>query len=33
MVAAGKLIQVDLLDHIIVCENAYVSLKDRNLGF
>lgn len=30
---AGKLIGVDVLDHIIIGMNRYVSLKERGLGF
>ena len=33
IVAAGKLLQVDVLDHLIITRDKYVSLKERRLGF
>jgi DNA repair protein RadC len=33
MVQAGKLLDIDLLDHIVVAHECYVSLKERGLGF
>jgi DNA repair protein RadC len=30
---AGKLLDIDLLDHIVISHNRYVSLKERGLGF
>ncbi len=33
LVAAGKLLDIEVLDHIIVGEGRYVSLKERGLGF
>lgn len=33
LVAAGKLLDVDFLDHIIIGHNCYASLKERGLGF
>jgi DNA repair protein RadC len=30
---AGKLLSVELLDHIIIVHNGFVSLKERGLGF
>ncbi len=33
IVAAGKLNDIAVLDHLILARNRYVSLKDRNLGF
>jgi DNA repair protein RadC len=30
---AGKLIDIELLDHLIFAGNTYVSLKERRLGF
>ena len=33
IVQAGKLLDIDVLDHIIVCAEKYVSLKERGLGF
>lgn len=32
-VEAGKMLDVDLLDHLIVSSNRYISLKARGLGF
>jgi hypothetical protein len=32
-VEAGKLLDVDVLDHIIVGHHRFVSLKERGLGF
>jgi DNA repair protein RadC len=33
MVQAGKLLDIDLLDHLIIGGSRYVSLKERGLGF
>ena len=33
IVAAGKLLQIDVLDHLIVTRTKFVSLKERRLGF
>ena len=33
IVRAGKLLDVDVLDHIIIGRQRYVSLKERGLGF
>ena len=33
IVQAGKLLDIDLLDHIIIGRQRYVSLKERGLGF
>jgi DNA repair protein RadC len=33
IVEAGKLLSIDVLDHIIVGGNSYISLKERGLGF
>ena len=30
---AGKLLDIEVLDHIIIAQNCYVSLKERGLGF
>jgi DNA repair protein RadC len=30
---AGKLLDIELLDHIVIAHNRYVSLKERGLGF
>jgi DNA repair protein RadC len=33
MVEAGELLGIDVLDHIIVGRNSFVSLKERHMGF
>jgi DNA repair protein RadC len=33
LVDAGKLLDIEVLDHVVVCQNRYVSLKERGLGF
>ncbi len=33
IVAAGKLLDVDVLDHLIIGRQCFVSLKERGLGF
>ena len=33
VVAAGKLLDVDLLDHLIIGQGQWVSLRERGLGF
>jgi len=33
VVDAGKLLDIEVLDHIVVCKNSYCSLKERGLGF
>ena len=33
IVQAGKLLDIDVLDHLIICADGYVSLKERGLGF
>jgi DNA repair protein RadC len=33
IVEAGRVLSIDVLDHIIVGGNSYVSLKERGLGF
>jgi DNA repair protein RadC len=33
IVEAGKLLNVDVLDHIVIGRQRYVSLKERGLGF
>jgi DNA repair protein RadC len=30
---AGKVLDIEVLDHLIVGEQRYVSLKERGLGF
>jgi DNA repair protein RadC len=32
-IRAGKLLNIDVLDHLIICHNRYTSLKERGLGF
>ncbi len=33
IVQAGKLLDVDVLDHLVIGQSSYVSLKERGLGF
>ena len=33
IVEAGKLLDIEVLDHLIVCLDNFVSLKERGLGF
>jgi DNA repair protein RadC len=33
IVQAGELLSIDVLDHLIIGRNRYVSLKERGLGF
>ena len=33
MVQAGKLLDIDVLDHLVIGRGTYVSLKERGLGF
>jgi DNA repair protein RadC len=33
IVQAGKILDIDVLDHIVVCSERFVSLKERGLGF
>jgi DNA repair protein RadC len=33
IVAAGKLLDIDVLDHLVIGGNLWVSLKERGLGF
>jgi DNA repair protein RadC len=33
IVQAGKLLDVEVLDHLIVSSRGFVSLKERGLGF
>ena len=33
IVQAGKLLEIEILDHVIVSCNAHVSMKERGLGF
>ena len=33
IVQAGKLLDIDVLDHLVIGHNRWVSLKERGLGF
>jgi DNA repair protein RadC len=33
IVEGGKLLDVDVLDHLVIGQQRYVSLKERGLGF
>jgi len=33
MVSSGKLLDIEVLDHIIIGQQGYISLKERGLGF
>jgi DNA repair protein RadC len=33
IVQAGKLLDIDTLDHLVIGQGRYVSLKERGLGF
>lgn len=33
MVQAGKLLDIEVLDHVVICADRHVSLKERGLGF
>jgi DNA repair protein RadC len=33
IVAAGKLLDIDCLDHLVIGQGRWVSLKERGLGF
>ncbi|MBC7251703.1 MAG: hypothetical protein H5T62_15685, partial [Anaerolineae bacterium] len=33
IVSAGQLLDVEVLDHLIIGQQRYVSLKERGLGF
>jgi DNA repair protein RadC len=33
IVAAGKLLSIDVLDHLVIGRQRFVSLKERGLGF
>jgi len=32
-IAAGRLLDIDLLDHLVISHDAYVSLRDRGVSF
>jgi DNA repair protein RadC len=33
IVQAGKLLDIEVLDHLVICLDKFVSLKERGLGF
>jgi DNA repair protein RadC len=33
IVQAGKLVDIEVLDHLVICPDKFVSLKERSLGF
>lgn len=33
IVQAGKMLDVEVLDHLVICDERWVSLKERGLGF
>jgi DNA repair protein RadC len=33
IVKAGQLLDIDVLDHVVIGQGKYVSLKERGLGF
>ncbi len=33
LVAAGKLLDIEVLDHLVIGRNAYISLRQKKLGF
>jgi DNA repair protein RadC len=33
IVDAGKLLDIEVLDHLVICPDKFVSLKERGLGF
>ncbi len=33
IVEAGKLLDIDVLDHLVIGQQRWVSLKERGLGF
>ena len=33
LLEAGKLLDIELLDHVVLARDGYVSLKERRLGF
>lgn len=33
LIAAGKLLSIELLDHLIIGQQRFVSLRERGLGF
>jgi DNA repair protein RadC len=33
MVKAGKLMDIEVLDHLVIARRGFVSLRERRLGF
>jgi DNA repair protein RadC len=33
IVAAGKLLDIEVLDHLIIGERTFVSMREKRLGF
>ena len=33
LVAAGKLLEIEVLDHLVIGERRFVSLREKRLGF
>jgi DNA repair protein RadC len=33
LLAAGKLLDIEVLDHLVIGHNRYISLKQQKLGF
>jgi DNA repair protein RadC len=33
LVDAGKLLDIEVMDHLVICRTSYVSLRERGLGF
>ncbi len=33
IVAAGKLLEIEVLDHLVIGERSYVSLREKRMGF
>ena len=33
IVAAGKLLDIDVLDHLVIGQGRFVSMRERGLGF
>jgi DNA repair protein RadC len=33
IVAAGKLLEIEVLDHLVIGERTYTSLREKKLGF
>ncbi|MBI2855318.1 MAG: hypothetical protein HYX93_00545, partial [Chloroflexi bacterium] len=33
LVEAGKLLDIEVLDHIVIAQNGFISLKEKRMGF